>query len=102
MKKVHYTSDNSHRTAHILLPLAFTSGLAGLALLGPVRHNPKTLSAFAGAAFALLIWNALIFIRVRHKRRPLGVEIVLKKQDYLQACGQAVILMYWGWYRPQL
>jgi len=86
----------------LLLPIAFTSGLTGLALLTPVNNNPKLLSAFAGAALVLFVWNALLFVWVGHKRKTLGIEIVLKKQHYLQACGQGVILMYWGWYWPQV
>ena len=86
----------------LVLPIAFTSGLAGLALLTPVNNNPKLLSAFVGAAFVLFVWNALLFVWVGHKRKTLGIEIVLKKQHYLQACGQGVILMYWGWYWPQV
>jgi len=86
----------------LVLPIAFTSGFAGLALLTPVNNNPKLLSAFVGAAFVLFVWNALLFVWVGHKRKTLGIEIVLKKQHYLQACGQGVILMYWGWYWPQV
>jgi hypothetical protein len=86
----------------LLLPIALTSGLTGLALLTPVNNNPKLLSAFAGAALVLFVWNALLFVWVGHKRKTLGIEIVLKKQHYLQACGQGAILMYWGWYWPQV
>jgi hypothetical protein len=28
------------------------------------------------------------------------VEVVLKKQHYLQACAQGSVLLYWGWYWP--
>jgi len=86
----------------LVLPIAFTSGLAGLALLTPVNNNPKLLSAFVGAALILFVWNALLFVWVGHKRKTLGIEVMLKKQHYLQACGQGVILMYWGWYWPQV
>src|SRR5262245_12129285 len=86
----------------LLLPLAFTTALTGLALLTPVNNNPKLLSAFVGAALVLFVWNALLFVWVGHKRKILGIEIVLKKQHYQQACGQGAILMYWGWYWPQV
>src|SRR5262245_25161429 len=84
----------------LFLPLAFTSGLAGFALLAPVRQNPKLLITFLGAAFGLFVWNALIFVWAGHKRSTPGVEVVVKKQHYLQACGQGLLLMYWGWYWP--
>jgi len=46
------------------LPLAFTCGLAGLALFGPVRENPRVLLAFLGAAFVLVAWTAALALRV--------------------------------------
>ena len=42
-----------HTKKMLGLPLAFACGLAGLALLAPVRQNPKLLPAFLGAAAAL-------------------------------------------------
>jgi hypothetical protein len=48
------------------------------------------------------LWYALIIVTAARKKRPLAIEIVLKKQHYMQACGQGVILLYWGWYWPQV
>jgi hypothetical protein len=86
----------------LVLPLAFTLGLAGLALLEPVRQNPKLLSAFLGAALALLAWNAILEISVRRQRRTLALEVLPRKQHYVQACAQGAVLLYWGWYWPQV
>src|SRR5262245_48256891 len=83
----------------LLLPLAFASGLAALALLAPVRHNSKVVFAFLGAALGLFVWDALLLC-LGNKRTALRLAVVLKKQHYLQACGQGVLLMYWGWYWP--
>jgi hypothetical protein len=84
----------------LLLPLAFTLGLAGLIAFAPVRQNPRVLASFIGAALGLFIWNVFLLVWARHKTPAL--EVVLKKQHYLQACGQGVILLYWGWYWPQV
>ena len=84
----------------LLLPLAFALGLAGLAFLLPVRGNPKTFAAFLGAAAVLCAWNGVLFVWIRSRKRTLGVEVVLKKQHYLQACVQGSLLAYWGWYWP--
>ena len=84
----------------LALPLAFASALAGLAMFAPVQRNPRLFFAFVGAAITLAVWNALLFVWVNRKGRTLGIEVVLKKQHYLQACGQGVILVYWGWYWP--
>lgn len=84
----------------ILLPLVFAAGLAGLALLAPIRENPKALAAFLGAAAVLLAWNAALLGLARSKGRTLTLEVVAKKQHYLQACAQGSVLLYWGWYWP--
>jgi hypothetical protein len=87
-------------TRPLLLPLAFTFGLAGLALLGPVHENPKLLTAFLGVAAALFAWNAVLLLGA--SRRTFAIEVALKKQHYLQACVQGSLLLYWGWYWPEV
>src|SRR5262245_47948352 len=84
------------------LPLAFATALGGLVLLAPVRQNPRVMAAFSAAALALAVWNALLFFQVNQRRRTLGLEVVLKKQHYMQAFGQGAILFYWGLYWPQV
>ncbi len=79
-----------------LLPLAFTTSLAGIALFAPVRQNPRVLAAFLGAAILLCAWNAVLLLSARR----LALEIVLRKQHYVQACAQGSVLLYWGWYWP--
>jgi hypothetical protein len=87
---------------NLLLPLAFTIGLTGLALLPPVRQNPGLLTTFLGAAAALCAWNAILFVWARRSGRMLTLDVVLRKQHYLQACAQGSVLLYWGWYWPQV
>ena len=60
----------------LALPLAFTGALAGLALLAPVRANPRLLLSFVGAALALGAWNAALAARTRRRARTLSLEIV--------------------------
>jgi hypothetical protein len=86
----------------LLLPLGFTVGLPGLALLAPVRENPRLLWAFLGAALALGAWNAALFIRARQTGRTFALEVSARKQHYLQACAQGSVLLYWGWHWPQV
>jgi hypothetical protein len=88
----------SGHSSALLLPLAFTAGLAGFSLLAPVRQNPKVLWAFLGAAAVLFAWNVGLLVWARG--RKLTFEVVLKKQHYLQACVQGSLLAYWGWYWP--
>ncbi len=90
-----------HRTeTSLLLPLAFTFALASLAFLPPIRRNPHVLAAFLGAAAMLFAWNALLLAGSRRSGRTLMLDVVLRKQHYLQACAQGSVLLYWGWYWP--
>jgi len=76
------------------LPLAFTAGLAGLAFFTPVGRT------FLVAAIVLCAWNAVLLSLARRSGRKLTLEVVPRKQHYLQACAQAAVLLYWGWYWP--
>jgi hypothetical protein len=51
-----------------------------------------------GAALGLVVWHAWLLVSARHAGRTLTGEVVLRKQHYLQACAQASVLLYWGWY----
>src|SRR5262249_34957763 len=85
----------------MFLPLSFAVVLAALALLHPVRSNPNVLWSFLGAAGALSLWNVLL-VGASRRGRKFGVEIVLRKQHYVQACAQGAVLLYWGWYWPNV
>jgi hypothetical protein len=84
----------------LLLPLAFAFVLAGLAFLPQIRERPKARAAFLGFALALAAWNAALFMLEQRRKRILTLEVVLKKQHYVQACAQGSVLLYWGWYWP--
>src|SRR5215831_12486183 len=84
-----------------ILPFVFSIGLACLSVLGPIRENPKTFWAFLGVALALFAWNAILAATLRTGRK-LTLEVVLKKQHYLQACIQGSLFLYWGWYWRQV
>jgi hypothetical protein len=83
------------------IPLAFTLALAAFVLLPQVRHQPRLMWSFAAAVAPLLLWNAaLCATRLRH--RTLVLEVVLRKQHYIQACAQGAVLIYWGWHWRQV
>jgi hypothetical protein len=73
-------------------------GLASLGLLPAVRQNQKLLLTFVAAAAALCLWNAILLALARSGGRTLALEVMLKKQHYVQACAQLSVLIYWGWY----
>lgn len=80
------------------LPLACTLGLLAVGLADAVRHNPSLLSSVLGAGLALGAWNLVLLASARRTGRGLALDIVLRKQHYLQACAQGSVLLYWGWY----
>src|SRR5687768_12308008 len=79
----------------LALPFAFSLGVAGLALLPAVRANVIVWWAMLGAGFALIAWNAALLGSARRRARVLRLDIALRKQHYLQACSQALVLVYW-------
>jgi hypothetical protein len=80
----------------ILLPLVFAFTLAGLGMLTRARQNPEVLWTFLGAAALLSVWTAVLW------KKPLKLQVALRKQHYVQACAQGSVLLYWGWYWPQV
>jgi hypothetical protein len=84
----------------VLFPLLFTAVLAGTALLPPIHRNPKALAAFLAATALLCIWNAALVSLTRRKGRVLSLRWMPKKQHYVQACAQGLVLVYWGFYWP--
>ena len=54
--------------------------------------------SFVGAGITLLTWIAVLFGAALRTGRTLALEIVPRKQHYLQACAQGVVLLYWGWH----
>src|SRR5262245_60263547 len=89
-------------TRALTLPLGFTLALIAFLFLDSVRPNTALRWTFASAAAALLAWNAALLASAVRRGRTLSVDIVLRKQHYLQACIQGSLLVYWGWYWRQV
>ena len=89
-------------TRALVLPLAFTLALVAFLFLLSVRQNTALTWTFAGAAAALLAWDAALLASAVRRGRSLSVEVVLRKQHYLQACIQGSLFIYWGWYWRQV
>jgi hypothetical protein len=82
----------------LTLPLMFTASLASVAFLDTVRQNETLFWSILGAAGALLVWSVVLFASARRSGRVLMLELVVRRQHYVQACAQASVLLYWGWY----
>ena len=82
----------------LAVPLIFTAALASVSLLPTVQVQVRLARSLWGAALALLLWNAVLFAFSWTRRRGVTLDIVIRKQHYLQACAPGSVLLYWGWY----
>jgi tetratricopeptide (TPR) repeat protein len=92
----------ARRARALLLPLAFTLALCAFALLPSARRDPTLLGSFWGVGAALLAWNGALLVGVLRGGRTLGLEVVLRRQHWVQACAQLSVFAYWGWYWRQV
>jgi hypothetical protein len=84
-----------------VLPRFFIAGLLAVALYPPVRQIPPLLWSFVGTASVLLAWDLVLLASALRQHRVFALEVVLRKQHYVQACAHTSIFLYWGWYwRP--
>ena len=86
----------------LALPFAATLGLLAVSFLPGIRANPRLFLSFWGAGTALLAWNVVVLGLAIRRQRILTLEIVFRKQHYLQACAQGSVLLFWGWYWRQV
>src|ERR1700722_14403925 len=79
-------------------PLAFASALASLAAVPSVAESPSLSWSLLGAAGALFAWAAILLVHTASRGRTLEIQVVLRKQHWIQACSQGAVLVYWGFY----
>jgi len=79
------------------LNAAFVVGLLVLSQLPVLDARPVVRSSTVWAALALLAWSAMLFGVVR-RGQTMTLELLPRRQHYLQACQQGLVLLYWGYY----
>jgi len=79
------------------LNACFVAGLLILSQLSLLAQRPVVRTSIVGAALFLLAWSVLLF-GVLRRRQKVGLEILLRRQHYLQACLQGSLILYWGYY----
>jgi hypothetical protein len=85
----------------LAVPFVFSSTLLVMALAPSIRESSALTGAFVGGGTLLVAWMAVLYGAARRRRRTLAIDVVLRKQHYLQAFAQCSILLYWGWHwRP--
>ena len=75
----------------------FAGAMIVLSQLAVVQDRPVVRTSILGAALALLAWSALLF-GVLRRGQKVTLEVVLRRQHYLQACLQGALILYWGYY----
>ena len=82
----------------LLLPQAFSLLVLAFALAGSVARQPRLFAAIAGAGGVLLAWTVVLHVLAGRRRRTFALDVVLRKQHWVQACAQLSVYAYWGWY----
>ena len=80
-----------------LLNVWFVVGLLVLSQLSVLGSRPIVRTSIVGAAMVLLAWSALLF-GVLRRGQKVTLEVAPRRQHYLQACQQGLVLLYWGYY----
>ncbi len=75
----------------------FTAGLLVLSQLPLLEQRLAVRASLVAAALFLLAWSGLLF-GVLRRGQNVTLEIVLRRQHYLQACLQGMLALYWGYY----
>jgi hypothetical protein len=66
-----------------------------------VQDNVRLTWSFWGAIGALLVWQAVLALRLKRAGEGRSFTTVLRKQHYIQGMVQLAVFSYWGWYwRP--
>jgi len=81
----------------LVLNACFVAGLLVLSQLSLLQQRPTVRTSVVGAALFLLAWSGLL-LGVLRRGQKVALDIVSRRQHYLQACQQGAILLYWGYY----
>jgi hypothetical protein len=72
-----------------------------LSQLSVLQQRPTVRASIVAAALFLLAWSGLLF-GVLRRGQKVALDIVPRRQHYLQACQQGAVLLYWGYYWPEV
>ena len=98
MNQLSHTSVRLTPTYASILPVVPIIGIGTLSLLEQVQNSLLLFWSFLGVAGILTIWAAALFGYALRCRRHFTLEVALRRQHYVQAGAQVLILLYWGWY----
>ena len=79
------------------LNAGFVVGLLVLSQLSVLQQRPTVRASVVAAALFLLAWSGLLF-GVLRRGQKVALDIVPRRQHYLQACQQGAVILLWGYY----
>jgi hypothetical protein len=80
--------------------LAFPCTLAVLLLAAAAfsTRHAAVFWTFVGAGLGLLVWAAVLYTSAQRQHRALVLDVMVRRQHWIQACAQGTVLLYWGWH----
>ena len=85
----------------MLAPLAPTFGLLLVSFVPRVQQNVVLTWSLWTAVAGLLVWQAVLFVRLSGTSTGRSFRTILRPQHYLQATVQVAVFVYWGYFwRP--
>ena len=84
------------------LAMLLTFVLLGFVLFPPVRDNPKLVWTFTGLAGALFAWELILWAVGRSRGQAFAIQFFPVRSHWVQACVQFGIMLYWGWFWPNV
>ncbi|MGD8601328.1 MAG: hypothetical protein PVF19_08285, partial [Gemmatimonadota bacterium] len=87
------TRAREHPTSRnvLYLPLALTGLLGLLSFMPRVQDNSRLTWSFWGAIAILLVWQALLYLRLKGEDEGRSFTTVLRKQHYIQGLVQVAV-----------
>src|SRR6476659_2090782 len=79
------------------LNTCFVAALLILSQFSALQDRPVVRTSIVGAALFLLAWSVLLFGVLRRGQR-VTLQVLLRRQHYLQAFLQGSLILYWGYY----
>lgn len=86
----------------VKLPAIFTAGLLLFTFLQRADDSARLRWTFVGVATVMAIWQLILRSVARRRGQTLTVEFVPISSHYVQAFVQFSIMIWWGWFAPEV
>jgi hypothetical protein len=84
------------------IPLILIAAFFSLTFTPRVLANETLTTTFVLISIGLLVSYLILLFRVKTKKTPTDVILIISKPHYVQMVMHLSIFIYWGWYWPQV